>query len=67
MRKNGHDKTIEKSIIQILDKTARKHGMKDVRHAVDKWTKAQGDKLSLAKKQKVLKQALAEVKRKLAL
>ncbi len=65
MRKNGFDRVIEKTVIRLLDKAASKHGMKEVRHASNKWSKAQGDKLSLSKKQKALEAQLAEVQRRL--
>mgnify|MGYP001561747693 CR=1 FL=1 len=65
MRKNGFDRGIEKAVIRLLDNSARKHGMKEVRHAANKWSKAQGDKISLGKKQKALEAQLAEVQRRL--
>lgn len=59
------DRKIEKRVLRLLDGAARKHGMRDVRHAVNKWTRIQSERLSIAKERKRLEQKLAEVNARL--
>ncbi len=65
MSKSKFDRKTEKAIMKMLDGAARKHGLKEVRHAANKWCTAQRDKASLAKAQKELQAKLEEVNRKL--
>ena len=51
--------------MKILDGSAKKHGMTNMRHAANKWCAAQRDKASLAKARTELEKRLAEVNRKL--
>ena len=56
----------EKALLAMLDATAKKFGLAEVRHAVNKWGTAQREKAALAKARKVLEARLADVDRRLA-
>ncbi len=62
---NKWDKGVEKRVLRLLDGAARKHGMKDVRHVVNKWTRIQSERLSIAKERRRLEEKLAEVNARL--
>lgn len=65
MKNSKWDVKIGKAVLRLLDGAAKKHGMRDVRHAVNKWTKTQSERLSIAKERKRLEQKLAEVNARL--
>ena len=65
MRKARFDKKVEKSIMRMLDGSAKKHSLTDVRHAAHKWCTARRDKASLAKTRTELEKRFAEINRKL--
>lgn len=55
----------EKSVIKLLDTATKKYGLRDVRHAANKWCIGQRDRLRLAKQSAALEKQLAEVNRRL--
>ena len=59
------DRKVERTIIRLLDKTARQYGLKDMRHATNKWSAAQGQRLALGKKRRAIARAMADINRKL--
>lgn len=64
-KKKAPDSAATKSVLEILDGAAKKHGLREVRYAANKWVKGQGDKLRLARQRAALERELAEVNQRL--
>lgn len=62
-RKFGKVKT--KAILKLLDQTARKYGLDEVRHATTKWCTGQRDRLRLARQRRAIEKQLAELNSRL--
>lgn len=64
-KKKAPDSAATKAVLKMLDGVAKKHGLREVRYAANKWVKGQGDRLRLAKQRAALERELAEVNQRL--
>lgn len=62
---NKYDKKTEKALLKLLDGASKKFGLREVRHAANKWCEAQRAKASLSKARAELEKRLEDVNRKL--
>jgi len=53
------DKKTERTILRLLDGMVRKYGIRDARHAVNKWNSGQGERAAIAKAQREVDKRLA--------